>query len=145
MTSTLTALADYPEHGTLEEFQTVSTLPEKFEGHNSGAEVQVHPSGKFVYGSNRGHDSIAVFAVDPKTSRLTLVGHQSTQGKTPRHFALDPSGKWLLAENQDSNSVVVFAIDQSSGKLTPTGQTLEIGSPVCAIFAASEQTAPASP
>jgi 6-phosphogluconolactonase len=135
MSSTLTALSYDPEHGTLEEIQTVSTLPEKFEGHSSCAEVQVHPSGKFVYGSNRGHDSIAIFAVDPKSSRLTLVGHQSTQGKTPRHFALDPSGKWLIAENQDSNSVVVFAVDQATGKLTPTGQTLEVGSPVCAVFA----------
>jgi 6-phosphogluconolactonase len=134
MSSTLTSLSYNPDNGTLEEAQTLSTLPDKFEGHNSGAEVQVHPSGKFVYSSNRGHDSIAIFAVDPKTSRLKPVGHQSTQGKTPRHFALDPSGKWLVAENQDSNSVVVFAVDKASGKLTPTGQTVEVGSPVCAVF-----------
>ena len=138
MSSTLTALTYDPEKGTLEEFQTVSSLPEKFEGHNSCAEVQVHPSGKFVYGSNRGHDSIAIFSVDSKTGRLTLVGHQSTQGKTPRHFGLDPSGKWLVAENQDSNSVVVFGVDQGSGKLTPTGQVLDVGSPVCAVFVAGQ-------
>src|SRR5204863_248865 len=87
---------------------SIAALPEKFEGHSSCAEVQPHPSGKFVYGSNRGHDSIAVFAVDEKDARLSLVEHQSTQGKTPRHFAVDPTGKWLLAENQDSGNVVVF-------------------------------------
>ena len=138
MSSTLTAMNYDPEHGKLEEFQTISTLPEKFEGHSSCAEVQAHPSGKFVYGSNRGHDSIAVFAVDEKDGRLSLVEHQSTQGKTPRHFAVDPTGKWLLAENQDSGNVVVFAIDQASGKLKPTGQTIEVGAPVCAVFVKSE-------
>jgi 6-phosphogluconolactonase len=95
----------YRAKGTLVESQTVSTLPH-FHGSTTCAEVQVHPSGKFVYGSNRGQNSIAVFAVDEKTGKLTLVEYQSTQGKTPRHFAIDPSGKWLLAENQDSDSIV---------------------------------------
>jgi 6-phosphogluconolactonase len=94
----------------------------------------LHPSGKFLYGSNRGHDSIAVFAVDRKSGKLTLVEIQSTQGRTPRHFAIDPTGRWLLAENQASDSVVVFAIDAGSGKLKPTGQSIAIGSPVCAVF-----------
>jgi 6-phosphogluconolactonase len=94
----------------------------------------VHPNGKFVYGSNRGHDSIAVFSINAKTGKLTLVQHEPTQGKTPRHFAIDPSGRWLLAENQNSDSVVVFAIDVATGKLKPTGQTLTLGSPVCAVF-----------
>jgi 6-phosphogluconolactonase len=94
----------------------------------------MHPSGKFVYGSNRGHDSIAVFSVDEKTGKLTLVQHEATQGKTPRHFAIDPTGSWLLAENQNSDSVVVFAIDPASGRLKPTGQTVSVGSPVCAVF-----------
>jgi 6-phosphogluconolactonase len=101
---------------------------------DSCAEIAVHPSGKFVYGSNRGHDSIAVFSVDAKTGKLALVQHESTQGKTPRHFAIDPTGRWLLAENQNSDSVVVFSIDAASGKLSPTGQTITVGSPVCAVF-----------
>jgi 6-phosphogluconolactonase len=134
ISSTMTALSYDAEHGKLEDFQTLSTLPDKFDGHSSCAEVQVHPSGKFVYGSNRGHDSIVVFAVDAKTGRLSYVEHQSTQGKTPRHFAIDPTGKWLLAENMDSSTVVVFAIDPKSGKLSPTGQQVEVGSPVCAVF-----------
>jgi 6-phosphogluconolactonase len=96
--------------------------------------VQVHPSGKFLYGSNRGHDSIAVFAVDSRTGRLTFLEHQSTQGKTPRHFAIDPTGRWLLAENQDSDNVVVFQIDTRTGRLTPAGQEIKVGSPVCLEF-----------
>ena len=95
----------------LKELQTVSTLPEGFTGTKSGAEVQVHPSGQFVYGSNRGHDSIAVFGFDAASGKLTFVERQPTQGKTPRHFALDPTGHWLLAENQDSDSIVVFRVD----------------------------------
>jgi 6-phosphogluconolactonase len=109
-------------------------LPERFEGFKSGAEIQMHPSGKFVYGSNRGHDSIAVFAVDGKSRKLSLVQHQSTQGKTPRHFVIDPTGKWLLAENQDSDNIVIFRIDQETGKLSPTGDKIEVGSPVCIQF-----------
>jgi 6-phosphogluconolactonase len=126
--------------GTLSELQVVSTLPagETVKPGYSTAEVAVHPSGKFLYGSNRGHDSIVVFAIDAATGRLTPVEHQSTQGHTPRHFALDPSGTWLLAENQASDSVVVFRIDPRSGRLTPTGQTLAVPSPVCAVFVRSK-------
>ena len=121
---------------TLFEEQNISTLPASYSStdKDSTAEIAVHPGGKFVYGSNRSHDSIAVFTVDAKSGKLTLVQHESTQGKTPRHFAIDPSGKWLFAENQNSDSVVVFAIDVATGKLKPTGQTLTIGSPVCAVF-----------
>ena len=108
--------------------------PEGFAGNSSCAEVQVHPSGRFVYGSNRGHDSIAVFAFDPKRSRLTCVEHQPTQGKTPRHFALDPTGQWLLAENQGSDNIVVFRVDQNTGRLGASGQTVVVGAPVCAVF-----------
>ena len=100
----------------------------------STAEVYVHPSGKFVYGSNRGHDSIVIYASDERTGRLTLVGHQNTQGRTPRHFAIHPSGNFLLAENQSTDNVVVFRIDPQTGRLTPTGEKLEVGSPVCAVF-----------
>jgi 6-phosphogluconolactonase len=122
--------------GTLVECQTVSTLPNNFHGNSTCAEVQVHPSGKFVYGSNRGHDSIAVLSVDEKNGKLTFVEHESTQGKTPRHFAIDPTGNWLLAENQDSDSIVIFRIDQKKGKLSATGEKVEVGSPVCIQFVA---------
>ena len=138
MGSTLTALTYNTEQGSLKEFQTVSTLPEKFKGDNTCAEVQVHPSGKFVYGSNRGHVSIAAFAVNPDSGRLTYIENQPTQGKTPRHFAIDPSGQWLLAENQASDNIVVFRIDAKTGKLTPTGQVVEVGGPVCAVFVKGE-------
>jgi 6-phosphogluconolactonase len=134
MGSTLMAFAYDAGRGTLKELQTVSTLPENFTGTKSGAEVQVHPSGKFVYGSNRGHDSIAVFALDPASGRLTFLESQSTEGKTPRHFALDPTGQWLLAENQDSDSIVVFRVDSKTGRLSPSGQTVSVGAPVCAVF-----------
>jgi 6-phosphogluconolactonase len=135
ISATLTAFAYDAKRGTFKELQTVSTLPEAFAGDKSGAEVQVHPSGKFVYGSNRGHDSIAVFGFDARNGQLTCVEHQATQGKTPRHFALDPTGQWLLAENQDSDSVVVFRVDAGTGRLSATGQTVSVGSPTCAVFA----------
>jgi 6-phosphogluconolactonase len=134
MVATITVFAYEPDGAVLTELQTVSALPEGFSGFKSGAEIEVHPSGKFVYGSNRGHNSIAVFAVDEKSGKLGLVEHQSTQGKTPRHFAIDPTGKWLLAENQDSDNIVIFRIDQDSGKLSPTGDKVEVGAPVCIQF-----------
>jgi len=134
MGSTMMTFAYEAGSGTLKELQTLSTLPEDFTGPKSGAEVQVHPSGKFVYGSNRGHNSIAVFAFDPASGKLTFLECQPTQGKTPRHFALDPTGHWLLAENQDSDSIVVFRIDLKTGRLSATGQTVSVGAPVCAVF-----------
>jgi 6-phosphogluconolactonase len=135
LNSTVTTYAYDQRRGTLVEGQTLSTLPAGFSGSTSCAEIEVHPSGKFVYASNRGHDSIAVFAADRKTGLLSPVEHEPTQGKTPRHFTLDPSGRWLLAENQGSDSVVVFRVDSKSGALEPTGQTIEVPSPVCAVFA----------
>ncbi|MFN3421646.1 MAG: lactonase family protein, partial [Armatimonadota bacterium] len=110
------------------------TLPEGFAGNNTTAEVQVHPSGKFLYGSNRGHDSIAIFAIDEATGKLTSVGHQSTQGKTPRNFGIDPTGTYLFAANQDSDNIVVFRIDAQTGKLEPTGHIIEVPTPVCVKF-----------
>jgi 6-phosphogluconolactonase len=133
--SSMTFLYYGDEKGSLKELQMVSTLPEDFKGHNTCAEVQMHPSGKFVYGSNRGHNSIAIFSINERSGELRLVGHQSTGGKTPRHFAIDPKGKWLLAENQDSDNIVVFGIDKKTGKLKETGQTVEVGKPVCLVFA----------
>ena len=134
MGSTLTTFAYDSKRGALQELQTVPTLPENFHAASTGAEVQVHPSGKFVYASNRGHDSIAVFAADAKTGKLTFVQHQPTGGKTPRHFALDPSGKWLLAENQGSDNIVVFSVDSKNGRLMSTGHTIEVGAPICVQF-----------
>lgn len=136
MALTITTFSYDAKAGALFEEQNVATVPADYgiTEKDSGAEIAVHPNGKFVYGSNRGHDSIAVFTVDAKSGKLTRVQTQSTQGKTPRHFAIDPSGKWLLAENQNSDSVVVFAIDTASGLLKPTGQSITVGSPVCTVF-----------
>ena len=138
MASTITAFNWDAARGTLSEVQTISTLPADFKGSNSTAEVQVHPSGKFVYGSNRGHDSIAVFKVDRKTGKLTYVENTSSKGKTPRNFGIDPTGKWMIAANQDTNNVVVFKIDSKTGKLTPTGQEYQVGAPVCVKFMAAK-------
>jgi 6-phosphogluconolactonase len=131
---TMTAFAWDSRRGALTEVQTISTLPGELQKGYSTAEVYVHPNGKFVYGSNRGHDSIVVYASDAKTGKLALVEHESTQGKTPRHFGIDPTGKFLLAENQGSDSIVVFRIDGKTGALTATGETAEAGAPVCAVF-----------
>ncbi len=133
---TMVVFAYEAASGRLREVQTVSTLPagEAVQSGTSTAEVVVHPRGKFLYGSNRGHDTIVVYTIDAASGRLTLVQHQATGGKTPRHFAIDPTGTWLLAENQQSDSVVGFKIDPQSGRLTPTGQTLDVPSPVCAVF-----------
>ncbi|WP_068139391.1 lactonase family protein [Roseimaritima ulvae] len=135
---TVAVLSHDAQSGALRVRQTLPTLPEDVERHRglSTAEVVVHPSGKFVYGSNRGHDSIVVYQVDSSDGRLTYVENKSTAGRTPRNFAIDPSGQFLLAENQNSNSVVVFQIDPQSGKLTQTDTQIEVGSPVCIRFVA---------
>jgi 6-phosphogluconolactonase len=134
MQSSIITFAYDPQAGSLRELQNVSTLPKDYKGQNDTAELQVHPSGKFLYGSNRGHDSIAVFAIDPSAGTLKLVEHVSTQGKTPRNFSIDPTGAYLIAANQASNNMVVFRIDQASGRLKPTGQVLNAYSPVCVTF-----------
>jgi 6-phosphogluconolactonase len=136
MTCTVTAFACDASAGRLETLQTISTLPDGVTVAKgmSTAEVQVHPSGRFVYGSNRGHDSITVFAVDETTGRLTFVQNESTQGSTPRNFGIDPTGRYLLAANQRTDSVVVFRIDEATGRLTPTGTRITVGSPVCVKF-----------
>lgn len=131
MGSSVTALAYDAERGVLRELQTIGTLPAGFTGANTTAEVQVHPSGKFLYGSNRGHDSIAIFTIDPTTGRLKAAGHQPTQGKMPRNFGIDPAGHYLLAANQDSGSIVVFRIDAETGRLDPTGNLVNVPKPVC--------------
>ena len=133
MTSSVTAFAYDPAQGSLTDIHTLSTLPEPTPG-NSTAETVVHPSGKFVYVSNRGHDSLAMFQCDEATGKLTPIGHQSTGGKTPRNFNIDPTGRYVLAANQSTNNVVVLKIDLNSGKLTPTGNSIDVGSPVCVRF-----------
>ncbi len=121
--------------GVLSEIQTISTLPSDFNGKaGSTAELIMHPSGKFLYGSNRGPDNIVGYAIDAETGKLTLLGHTSTQGKTARSFGIDPTGRWLIVGNQNSGSVVQFKIDQRTGELTPTGTKFELGAPVCFQF-----------
>jgi 6-phosphogluconolactonase len=129
--STLTALAYEPDGAVLRELQTVSTLPEDFAGQNSCADIHIHPSGRFLYGSNRGHNSIAIFAVDAATMRLRALGHASTAGRTPRNFGIDATGTFLLVANQDTDTVVTLRIDQATGALTPTEQIASVPSPVC--------------
>ena len=131
MANTVTAFDYDASTGTLTEIQSITTLPADFKGRSHTAEVQVHPSGKFVYGSNRGHDSIAIFTVDPATGKLTAAGHEPTLGKNPRNFAIDPTGAYLLAENQDSGSIVLFRIDPATGGLKQVGEPLSIPMPVC--------------
>ena len=132
--NTVTGFAYDAAQGRLERIQTIGTLPVDFGGKSSTAEVQVHPSGKFLYGSNRGHDSIAVFRIDASSGRLTAVEHEATQGRAPRNFGIDPTGTFLLAANQGSDTVIVFAIDQETGALTPTGHGANTPTPVCVKF-----------
>jgi len=139
MLCTVTAFSSDATRGALTALQTISTLPagQPVLPTYSTADVQVHPSGRFLYGSNRGHDSIVVFAIDEKSGRLTYVENQPTQGSTPRGFGIDPSGTFLLAANQRSDSVVVFRIDRRTGRLTPAGHKIDVGAPVCVTFVRS--------
>ena len=136
--SSITAFSHDPSRGALHKLNTITTLPKGFAGSNDTAEIKVHPSGKFLFASNRGHDSIAVFSIDSHAGTLTLVDHFSTQGKTPRNFEIDPTGKLLFVANQDTDNIVVFRIDPHNGRLTPTGQTLHVPSPVCLKFMPAE-------
>ena len=129
--STLVAFAYDEENGTLREIQTVLTLPRDFVGASTCADVHVSPSGRFVYGSNRGHNSIVIFRIDQRTGELTYVGHESTRGETPRNFAIDPTGRFLLVANQDTDTIVMFRIDQQTGRLSPTGYFTKVPTPVC--------------
>jgi 6-phosphogluconolactonase len=133
---TVTAFGYDRQRGELKDLQTVSTLPadQAMQPSYSTAEIEVHPSGKFLYGSNRGHDSIVVFKIDEKTGQLTYVENQSTKGKTPRSFGIDPTGNFIVAANQDSDSLVVLKIDQKTGALSPTGHQLKAPKPVCVKF-----------
>jgi 6-phosphogluconolactonase len=144
MDCTVTAFSYDAQKGAFAEVQSISTLPEgqAVEQGMSTAEVVAHPSGKFLYGSNRGHNTIVVFKVDEQTGKLTSVEHESTQGKIPRNFNVDPTGQFLLAANQDSDSVVVFRINQTTGALDATGQTITVPMPVCVRFLEVEEQTP---
>jgi len=124
----------YETAGVLRPLQTISTIPKSFTVLNEDAEIAVHPSGKFLYASNRGHDSIAVFAIDPNKGTLTLVEYAPTKGQSPRNFAIDPSGALIFAANEKSDNIVLFQINQQTGGLTPTGKVLDISQPVCVKF-----------
>ncbi|HRZ36006.1 MAG TPA: lactonase family protein [Candidatus Paceibacterota bacterium] len=131
LSSTVTVYAYDSAKGSLAEVQTLSTLPDGLDANNSTAEIEVHPTGRFVYGSNRGHDSIAVFARDMQRGTLERVANVPTQGKVPRNFAIAPGGAWLWAANQGSDNLVLFGIDPERGLLQPAGVTVDIGAPVC--------------
>lgn len=133
LTSTLASFAYEPEAGKLSLIDLQTTLPPGFEGPNSTAEVQVHPAGRFVYGSNRGHDSIAAFRVEAD-GRLTPLGQTPSGGRHPRNFAIDPTGRYLWAANRDSDNVTLFRIDFATGRLAPTGTILDVPMPVCVRF-----------
>jgi 6-phosphogluconolactonase len=132
--STVTAFSYDASVGVLREIQAITTLPAGFSGENYPAEVLVHPSGQFLYGSNRGHDSIAIFRIDAGTGKLTPAGHQPSGGKGPRNFNFDPSATWMIVGNQSTDNILFHRIDPQSGALKPTGQTLGSPSPICFKF-----------
>jgi 6-phosphogluconolactonase len=138
MASTVTVYSYHPADGALTPIEKVALLPTGFTGISTAAEVVIHPSGKFLYASNRGDDSVAVFGVDPNQGTLTLIEHVKTGGKTPRSFAIDPSGEWLIAANQDSSNVFTFRINRESGRLTSTGYSIEVSSPAMVDFVTLE-------
>lgn len=137
LNSTVSVLSFDAENGTLEAVQTIGTLPDDAEGTNYPADIHLHPSGRFLYGSNRGHDSIAVYRRDPSTGLLTWVDSVSTGGAWPRNFVLSPDGRFLFVANQNGHSIVGFSIDLETGIPAPTGQALALGSPVCLKFSIS--------
>lgn len=135
MGNKVTAFAWDAGDGQLTELQVISTLPDGFDGKSYTSEIIVAPSGKFLYVSNRGHDSLAIFAIDAKSGKLTPTGHVSTGGNFPRNFVIDPTGRYIIAANQNSDSLIVFNMNPDTGELTPNGKTLAIGKPVCIRFA----------
>ena len=132
--NTVTVFTWDAERGVLAEIQSIDTLPVDFKGKSYTAEVVVHPSGKFLYGSNRGYNSLAVFKVDEATGKLTLLGQQPTKGDHPRNFNLDPTGQWIICGNANTDNIVVFKIDRTTGHLSDTGHELKLSKPVCVKF-----------
>ncbi len=137
LSSTISVYAYHEEEGTLRALQTISTLPEDFAGTNFCGDIHVAPSGRYIYVSNRGHDSITILAIDQATGCLTIVGFVQTQGRTPRNFAFDPTGSWLMVANQDSDNLVQFKVDQATGQLTPTRNAIAVPNPACVKVAPS--------
>jgi 6-phosphogluconolactonase len=137
MGSALVAFQWDADKGILSQFQSISTLPADFKGDNVSAEILVRADGKFLYATNRGRDSIAVFAIDPTTFKLSPILDISTEGKTPRVLSFDPTGQWIIAGNQDSNTAMVFRVDDKTGKLTPVGAPVAVPAPSCAGFLAT--------
>lgn len=120
--------------GRLTPIQTVKTLPDDYTGRKWTADIHISPDGRYLYGSNRAHESLVIFSIDPKTGQLTFVGHQPVNGKTPRNFAIDPTGNFVLVANQDSDNITIFKRDKQTGKLTPTGKEIKVSMPVCLLF-----------
>lgn len=139
LANSVTAFTYDANRGKLKPFQTITTLPEDFQESNTTAQILVHPSGKFLYCSNRGHDSIAIYAINAESGRLTAIGHQSTRGETPRNFNIDPTGTWLIAANQKTGTLCTFRIDADSGRLQPVGDPVPVPTPVCVQFVSVEQ------
>ena len=137
LNSTVTSFRYDADAGELHDIQTVSTLPEHFDGANSGAEIDVHPSGRWLYASNRGHNSVVLFGIDAQTGTLTYIEEQGTAGFTPRHFGLDPSATHLAVGNQNSSTILVARVDAANGRLTPSGVLAYAPSPVCMKFLVS--------
>lgn len=134
LNSTMTAYRYDTAKGMLHELQTLPTLPEGFVGQSTCAEVQMTPDGRFLYGSNRGHDSLAIYQVDTASGRLCCIGHHGTGGKIPRNFEISPCGRFLAAANQDSDNVVMFRLNPESGTMTATGEAVAAGTPICVRF-----------
>ena len=134
LNNTITVFDYDAARGALTPKQSIATLPAEFTSPSTTAEIRVHPNGRFVYGSNRGHDSIAVFAVDAGSGRLSLVEIVKSGGKTPRNFALSPDGRWLVCGHQDTPLVSVFAVDENTGRLRPTEHSATVPACVCVLF-----------
>jgi 6-phosphogluconolactonase len=138
LSSDISAFSYDAMNGTFHPLQTISTIPKTFTAENTAAEIEISPSGKFLYASNRGHNSIAVFSIDPQKGTLTLLQYVPTKGESPRNFEIDPTGSLLFVGNEKSDTLVTFRVDPKSGRLTPTGKVLEISQPVCVRFVPAE-------
>ena len=135
LNSTITAFEYNPENdGSLTELQTITTLPSTFTNWNSTADIHVHPNGQFLYGSNRGHNSIVSYSIDKDSGELSLLSHTSTEGEFPRNFAVSPTGKHLFVANQNTDNITVFELNAETGAVTYTGNSLAVETPVCIAF-----------
>ncbi len=130
LVSSITAFHYDPTRGAFIWLQTISTLPAGFTGFNTTAEIRIHPNGHFLYNTNRGHNSVAMFRIDPDTGRLNVIGWESTRGDWPRGMNIDPSGTFLYAANQNSDTIVIFRLDRSNGTLHATGEVVHTPTPV---------------